>query len=386
MKNNPAHLTEISIGKSILSEFDLCDFCLGRLVGSNKISSSKILGKKIRKKLGKNFSKCYLCKNLLDNLDKYVDKSLESSSTYKFESFQFGAIIKPSISERDDQLRSKFRLRGVDSVKTAITKNLSKKFSKRTKTEIDFLQPDVTITVNFKEDYVEIRAKSIIIFGRYNKSSRNMPQKQKPCPSCLGKGCFQCSFHGLSGYDSVEGQISKYFFSKFGCKQVKISWIGGEDKSSLVLGNGRPFFIKLIEPHIRKIRFPKKVSLEGVDLSKLKIVNKIPSKPLRFKTRVKLEINCDSDIEQKMIDSIESLKNTDIKISDNTGKNSKKHIYSVNCKKLSETSLVVSLTADGGLPIKRFVSETDVVPNLEQVLNTKCRCINFDFYGIDIQR
>lgn len=386
MKNTRSQNNELSIGKSILSEYDLCDFCLGRLLGPHRDASSKLFGKKIRHKLKKKSSKCYICKNLLEHLDNYLDKSLETSSAYKFSSFQFGAIIKPSISERDDQLKSKFKLRGVDSIKTEITKNLSKKFSKKTKTIVDFLHPDVTITVNFKEDYCEIRSKPVILFGRYNKSSRDMQQKQKSCTSCLGRGCFQCSFHGLAGYDSIEGQISKYLFTKFGCKQIKFTWIGGEDKSSLVLGNGRPFFVKLIEPHIRKTRFPKKISLNGVTLSKLKFVNKIPAKPLRFKTKIRLDITCDSPVSKKMIDALKSLKNSDIEITDNMEKRALKHIHLINCKKSSEKTLLISLTVDGGLPIKRFISDDGLKPNLTQILGTKCLCTNFDFHGIDIQR
>ena len=33
--------------------------------------------------------------------------------------------------------------------------------------------------------------------------------------------------------------------------RVKFSWIGGEDKESLVLGKGRPFFAEIIEPKRR---------------------------------------------------------------------------------------------------------------------------------------
>ena len=58
---------------------------------------------------------------------------LESTSKYGFSSFVVGTIIKPSIIDRDDYIRSKFRLRGIDSVKTDITHELSKQFSRKTK-------------------------------------------------------------------------------------------------------------------------------------------------------------------------------------------------------------------------------------------------------------
>ena len=63
-----------------------------------------------------------------------------------------------------------------------------------------------------------------------------------------------CDFHGISEFDSVEGIISKLFFKKFGGTTAKFTWIGGEDNSSLVLGNGRPFFVKIKNPFKRKIK------------------------------------------------------------------------------------------------------------------------------------
>ena len=48
---------------------------------------------------------------------------LDVSSNYSFSSFSVGAMIKPSIIDRDDYIRSKYKLKGIDSVKTDISKN-----------------------------------------------------------------------------------------------------------------------------------------------------------------------------------------------------------------------------------------------------------------------
>ena len=65
------------------------------------------------------------------------------------------------------------------------------------------------------------------------------------CINCNGDGCRTCLLHGISEFTSIEGIISKYIFKKFGGTTTKFTWIGGEDKSSLVFGAGRPFFVKL---------------------------------------------------------------------------------------------------------------------------------------------
>ncbi len=55
----------------------------------------------------------------------------DASAGYQFSSFLVGCILKRSIVERDDEIRSKFYLRGVDSVKTEITRELGKRFARK---------------------------------------------------------------------------------------------------------------------------------------------------------------------------------------------------------------------------------------------------------------
>ena len=55
----------------ILKNYDLCEYCTGRFV-SKLVGkpSSKLLGKKYLKKFGKSSdTKCYVCKNIFENLD-----------------------------------------------------------------------------------------------------------------------------------------------------------------------------------------------------------------------------------------------------------------------------------------------------------------------------
>ena len=93
------------------------------------ICDAELLGKKIKIQLHSKSSKnCYICKRILSNLQPIVNKMMEKSSDYNFSTFVVGAILKPSVNDRDDLIRSKFKLQGIDSVKTSITKELSKKF------------------------------------------------------------------------------------------------------------------------------------------------------------------------------------------------------------------------------------------------------------------
>ena len=376
----------LSEAKIIFQEYDICDHCIGRLFAKKmNTTSNKLLGKKVKNQLHfKSSKKCYICKDILSNLEPVISKMLEKSSGYKFSSFVVGAILKPSITDRDDLIRSKFRLQGIDSVKTAITKELSKKFAKKTRKKINYLAPDVTFTFNFKDESCELKSRSIILSGRYVKKIRGLPQKQTPCSNCGGKGCHQCNHHGISEFSSIEGKIAKFLFEKFSGTQTKISWLGGEDKNSLVIGNGRPFFAKLFNPKKRSIRLQRKYSLNGIDLHNLKLIPKIPKQAIPFRSSIELSLRTKKSISQEDLNNLKTLKKTPIVINEKLKRN-EKSIYKIKFKKLSPTSFSLWITADGGLPIKRFVEGKNIHPNLSEILGTNCECTQFDFHKIEPQ-
>ena len=140
--------------RSILKEYTLCDNCLGRFfIKLTGFSSSRRLGSRIKDSLNfTTITKCYICKNLLSVSNIYVKMMQDASTEYEFSSFLVGATLKRSIVERDDKIRSKFRLMGVDSIKTEVTRYLGKKFAKKTKANLEHLLPDITFTMNFRTD------------------------------------------------------------------------------------------------------------------------------------------------------------------------------------------------------------------------------------------
>ena len=376
----------LSEARIILNEYDLCEHCIGRLFAKKMgVISNQLLGKKIKNRLHTKSSKnCYICKEILSNLQSIVDRMMEKSTDYKFSTFVIGAILKPSITDRDDLIRSKFKLQGIDSVKTVITKELSKKFAKKTRKKIDFLYPDLTFTFNFKDDSCDLRTRTLILSGRYIKKNRGLSQRQPTCSNCKGKGCLQCSNHEFSKSTSIEGKITKFLFDKFSGTQTKITWIGGEDKNSLVLGNGRPFFAKLFNPKKHSARLQKKYVLDELEIHKLQIISKLPKHVIPFRSTIELSIQTEHNLIQKNLERLKTLKNTPIMVYEKPNKRNQKSIYKIKFKKSSPKSFSFWITADGGLPIKRFVEGNNVHPNLSELLGTKCRCKEFDFHKVDL--
>ncbi len=371
------------VAHQILKKYALCDNCLGRLFSKKlHLSSNKLLGKKLKKNL-KSSQKCYICKNLFENLEHFLKLMLDASSDYSFSSYGVGTIIKPSIVDRDDIIRSKYKLRGIDSVKTDITRELAKAFSRKTRKTIDFLNPDLTFTVNLKDELCQLRSKSITLSGRYAKTLRGISQKQKPCSNCSGKGCRVCNFHGISKFDSVEGKISQFLFEKLGGTTAKFTWIGGEDKSSLVLGSGRPFFVKLQNPLKRKLKAKSK-KLDSLKITNLKMVSESPKTPLKFNSSIEVKIST-NDIVPKKLKKLKDLKKNPVVVYEKSGKRSEKKIFSVKYKKNSKKNFSLTIKAEGGLPIKRFVTGDDVSPGISQIIGSSCKCQEFDFLDIEVK-
>ncbi len=376
----------LSEAKIISTDYHLCDVCLGRLYAKKMaVSSNDRLGKKLQTLLKTKATKCYICKNLLENLQYPLKAIIEATSDMQFSTFVIGATIKPSLIDRDDFIKSKFKLRGIDGIKTSITKELSKKFSKKTRSKIDFNSPDVTITFNFKDNTCDVKSKPVFVFGKYTKEKRGLEQKQKSCSNCRGKGCVVCEFHGIGNFESVEGSIAKILYQNFSSPKVKISWIGGEDKDSLVLGRGRPFFAKILNPKKRKLKFPSKIKVKEITIHNLRIIDKVPSGPLQFISKIEITVLTKKPIDTKLLKSLKKIIKSPVVIYEKFGRRNEKFIHNLKYKKTSQNSFSLTIKTDGGLPVKHFVNGQNVFPNLSDLLDNQCTCKKFDFHEVILQ-
>lgn len=375
----------ISKSTEISSKYHLCEHCLGRLfLNLYGGTSSKLLGKKIQKLLNLNSSqKCYICKNTLENISFNVEKIYDILKNYDYKTFEIGSILKPSMIDRDDQIRSNFDLHA-DSLKHTITTELSANLIRKTKKSLIHKNPDVVATMNFKTNQCDVKSRSIVLFGKYIKKSRGFPQKQTPCSDCKGKGCIFCNNHGITSFESIEGQIANFLYHKFQTQMTKFTWIGGEDKNSLVLGSGRPFFVKIHSPKKRSIQFRKNITVNDLMLADLHEIPQLPRGNIAFRSTVKLFITTSSIIENSVLKLLKNLINYSI-IIEESKKQQKRTLYDLKYKKTSANSFTLWITVDGGLPIKRFVTGDDVFPNISESIQTNCSCVKYDFLDIVVQ-
>jgi tRNA pseudouridine synthase 10 len=260
-----------SSGALLLKEYQLCRHCLARQAGAPA---------------RKQAEKCYICRGMMGSLDNMAKEVLAATEPYEFDTFLVGATLPTQMYEREDALRARLKIRGRESIKSQLTRELGLRLSRLTGKKVDYMRPDIAINVGVERDgatETAVRARPIAVEGRYTKKERGLPQKQEKCPMCLGKGCNLCDNSGLAGFASIEGIIAKYLLSATKGQSPKFSWIGSEDQSSLVLGRGRPFYAKISDPKVRrpKVRF----SEAGVAARITAIMDDVPDTQARLQLR-----------------------------------------------------------------------------------------------------
>jgi tRNA pseudouridine synthase 10 len=355
----------------LLKRYKLCKRCFERHGGAR----------------AKPDKQCHICRGLMDSLDLIADRVMDAVKGYEFETFLIGATLPTQIYEREDTMRARLKIRGRESVKNQLTRELGMQLVRLARKKVEYMKPDITVSLTIDKENnvgVVVKSKPLALFGRYVKKSRGLPQKQDRCPDCEGKGCNSCNHSGLSGYGSVEGVIAKGLMKMTGGQAPKFSWIGSEDQNSLVLGTGRPFYARVFNPRKRKLKKSNIIKSEGITAT-LKVIEDEPELQPRFKVKTKIHAKCEKELAKDDIKKLNSLAGAEVSF-ENRSKTAMKKIYSAQARRIAGDQLVLTMVADGGLMIKQFVgSEEYMKPNISEILGAKCECVTFDILGVELQ-
>ncbi len=196
---------------------------------------------------------CYLCHNIFSNIEKYTSKAIQVLEKIEFNSFLIGSKPDSQIVNQEDKFKSEFNLLEAESFKSHFNRVLGKKLTQFLKKSPEFSNPDVLMiySIDYEKYSVELRLKSIFIYGRYNKLIRGIPQTHWFCRKCMGAGCELCNYTGKQYLMSVEDLISPEFINESKATDLKFHGAGREDIDVRMLGSGRPFILELRNPKIR---------------------------------------------------------------------------------------------------------------------------------------
>jgi tRNA pseudouridine synthase 10 len=396
----------------IKKRYNLCNYCLYRQFAPVRKNNRRARRKINAPKNDQN--SCYICEGLMNQLDSTIKKIYDNveAKGYEYKSFLLGASLPYAFFEREDSIRARFKVRGKENIKKQFVDELRKRYQKITGKRAEHIAPDITINVvinNAVIDYandgdnsknksnninnnalpttVLVKSSPVFLSGRYVKTIRGIPQKKDKCQNCLGNGCAICDYMGASPSNSVEAIIGSRLLEITKGDTLKFSWLGGEDKDSLVLGNGRPFLLQLSNPKVRWLKSDLTINENGVHA-----ILKQQSPPISFQfpshftIKTKITIQAEQDFPRQSLATLSKvLENTEVSYQVKS-KIVKKKIYSVKAQQIDEKRFVLTMIADGGLSIKQFVGGQDYIePSISKIIGMKCECVAFDILNVNVQ-
>jgi tRNA pseudouridine synthase 10 len=275
-------MTIIDTARRILKEGPICDACMGRQFGklstgltnaqrgnaikltlsmeaaaSNDTELQKELAPTLpqaRKLAGGEEEECWLCRGLFqhpEKLQEYANKCVEAVQGYEYDTLLVGTKVPPIMSEKEEVLWAECGIANAEPLKSELNREVGKLVSGMTGKQVDFKRPDVLFTVYLADEKVKPQVQSLFIYGRYNKYVRDIPQTRWPCRECGGKGCERCKNTGKMYTHSVEELISHAVIEAFKAHDGVLHGAGREDIDAVMLGEGRPFVMEVIDPHVR---------------------------------------------------------------------------------------------------------------------------------------
>ncbi|MFX1345471.1 MAG: tRNA pseudouridine(54/55) synthase Pus10 [Promethearchaeota archaeon] len=236
---------------------------------------------------------CYLCNNIFLEIEKYAKKCIEVLEGIEINDFLVGSTPDSEIINREDRFKTEFNILEAESFKSHFNRVTGKILMGKLEKPPEFNNPDVLIIYNIgiKSFTINLKLKSLFIFGRYNKLIRGIPQTHWFCRNCMGKGCNLCNFTGKQYLVSIEELISPEFIKESKATDSKFHGAGREDIDVKMLGLGRPFILELKAPKTRKLDLAKiennvnKNNKKKVKIRNLRYSNK--KEVIRFKTEAK---------------------------------------------------------------------------------------------------
>lgn len=327
-------------------------------------------------------SECDICHGELSKIARLASEVIQELEGYEFETFQVGTIVPQRSLDKEDELRSLYKIRGQENFKSQITRTLASKIAKSTRKKIEYSRPELVVLISLIDHSVSLSPKSLWLEGRYWKNERGIPQRTKQCIVCSGVGCANCDFKGMDKV-SVQSLISSSLDETFLSTGCNFIWIGSEDENSLVMGEGRPFFVELVRPKKRGKGISKLIGRkkEGKKLEighgvSFQVKSALTSKPISI-PQFKLEfvahlVKASSAAPAVDAASIESTFNSrDILVDvPRKFKRVRKRIDSVKVQNQGE-HLDLRIKSDGGIPIRKLIQgeESGVAPKIGDFLN-----------------
>lgn len=346
---------------------------------------------------------CFVCSNVLENLDGLARIAKESLGDLDFRTFLVGSQIPPEVTEREDEVRSKAGSNWCEALKREINREIGKRLKELTGKEPDFKSPDVTLSIDPFNPSATVQSNPLFIRGRYKKLVRGIPQATWLCRQCGGSGCPNCNWTGKMYEYSVQEFVSKPFLEETFGVDCKFHGAGREDVDARMLGSGRPFIIEIKEPRKRLIDLARvsgkiRENSEGrVEVGDLKISSREDLRKIKtmatttektYKAIVSVERELTEDDVKKLITELTGAiikQRTPLRVLHRRADKIRvKKVHELHINLIAPKKMEAVIRSQGGLYVKELVSGDNdrTTPSFSEILNTKAECSELDVIDV----
>lgn len=362
------------------------------LVKNGMSPVAEATAKKLNLEIDESIPTCFICEDGLRQLDKLVKYALREMTPYEFTSFLVGAKLPLAVLEREDAFRAKHAVKWGETIKSEFTREIGKGISAKTKKNVDYKRPDITITLNPYSRESSLQVNPLFISGRYRKLRAGIPQSKWLCHHCRGKGCEACDGTGKLYPESVEELISRPALRMTRGVEATLHAGGREDIDARVLGTGRPFVLEVKNPKKRMIKLGtlstsinknRKVEVNQLlpatrdDVRKLKTheaAEKVYRALVKLKGRVtKVDLQ---GVETALNSCLVKQATPKRVLHRRADRIRERQIYKATARKISSNSFELTVRCQGGLYIKELIHGDDgrTQPNIADLLKRDARC------------
>ncbi len=353
----------------------------------------------------KPYQKCDICGGVMDQLQEASQAVIHALKGWEATSILIGTKVKPTIIEKEEQLRSEFQIDTGETIKAELNREIGKLVSVKLNLVVDFDSPDIVALTRIPEFDVELEVHSLFLYGRYQKLVRGIPQTRWPCRECRGKGCPRCKQTGKMYAESVEELIAPSVLDFTGGTDVKFHGAGREDIDALMLGTGRPFVIEVLNPRTRSIPLDQtqmrinkstmgKVKVFHLRFANKEVVKRLKSTATSSKKVYKAIVHVEAPIPQDTLKSLEEMpfplhvnQRTPQRVSHRrSDRVRKKRVDALKVVPIDSKTFELTIHCQGGLYVKEFISgdEGRTVPSITKILGTPTVCTQLDVLDVAI--
>lgn len=325
---------------------------------------------------------CFICENffqeVLPSILTKINSHLSDLDLYK-PKIDIGTTLPYRFYENEDYVRSMFQIRGIPNIKNQINFCIRENIQSSLELKIDHINPELKYEIVIYEDLsfsINSKNRQFYLLGSYKKIRRGIPQKKQ---IKRDNSTHKPNDEKLMNYaKSVESFVIDTLNHQYGTNAIKISWTGGEDKDSLVMGSGRPFVVKIsssVPVRKRKEIFDgdgMEISFERIEPNILKNIHRY-KQIVKVLVVVKGDFSIRDELEEKVKSIVGSVK------FEMKNKTLIRNVYESTLLSKKENYLELLICLDNGIPIKQLIGGQDPIePSLSSVLKCKCECKYFD--------